>query len=214
MCQAGFDVIDVYPMTDSYPSGTDDVVHYPNHVFNSVETLLEKYKALNNKELGENENKTRIKHCISWRLQKKKKLNLKVLLANFLDCFQSANVEEEWQIYRIRGETFISHEAQFPLSVGGSFMLGAKYLFWKYFVITLFLYKNSVRCSGIEQVALLSKFSNYPFWALALEKEMGPHGDREKTLTRVRFEPTTFGLWSTLFDRFEAEILLTILGSW
>ncbi|KAK2560940.1 hypothetical protein P5673_016057 [Acropora cervicornis] len=65
MCQAGFDVIDVYPMTDSYPSGTDDVVHYPNHVFNSVETLLEKYKAHNNKKLGENENKARIKRCIA-----------------------------------------------------------------------------------------------------------------------------------------------------
>ena len=68
MCQAGFDVIDVYPMTDSYPRGTDDVVHYPNHVFNSVETLLEKYKAHNNKKLGENENKARIKRCIAWRL--------------------------------------------------------------------------------------------------------------------------------------------------
>lgn len=65
MCQAGFDVIDVYPMTDSYPSGTDDVVHYPNHVFNSVETLLERYKAHNNKKLGENENKARIKRCIA-----------------------------------------------------------------------------------------------------------------------------------------------------
>ena len=39
MCEAGFDVIDLYPMTDSYPDGTlaNDVVHYPNKVFDTVE---------------------------------------------------------------------------------------------------------------------------------------------------------------------------------
>lgn len=64
MCEAGFDVIDVYPMTDSYPGGTEDVVHYPNHVFNAVEKLLEKYKANKNKRLEQNEKKSRIKRCI------------------------------------------------------------------------------------------------------------------------------------------------------
>lgn len=46
MCQAGFDVIDVYPMTHSYPEGTldSDIVHYPNKVFDAVVTLVENYK--------------------------------------------------------------------------------------------------------------------------------------------------------------------------
>ena len=64
MCEAGFDVIDVYPMTDSYPGGTEDVVHYPNHVFNAAEKLLEKYKANKNKRLEQNEKKSRIQRCI------------------------------------------------------------------------------------------------------------------------------------------------------
>ena len=48
MCQAGFDVIDVYPMTDSYPRGTLDEVHYPDRVFHLMETMLEKYKTNGN----------------------------------------------------------------------------------------------------------------------------------------------------------------------
>ena len=64
MCRAGFDVIDVYPMTDSYPGGTTDEVHYPNHVLSTMETLLEKYKVENNKRVGQNEKKDRMKRCI------------------------------------------------------------------------------------------------------------------------------------------------------
>ena len=67
MCQAGFDVIDVYPMTDSYPAGTlaNDVVHYPNKVFNTLETLLENYKANRNQRIGTEDSKRRIGRCTS-----------------------------------------------------------------------------------------------------------------------------------------------------
>ena len=47
MCDAGFDVLDVYPLTASYPYGTGssarpkDAVHYEHFVFESVERLLE-----------------------------------------------------------------------------------------------------------------------------------------------------------------------------
>ena len=43
MCRAGIDVIDVYPISDSYPAGTvskSDPVHYLGHVFRDVEALL------------------------------------------------------------------------------------------------------------------------------------------------------------------------------
>ena len=65
MCEAGFDVIDLYPMTDSYPDGTLDVVHYPNKVFDTVETLLERYKMNNNQRLGTNERNRRNRRCTS-----------------------------------------------------------------------------------------------------------------------------------------------------
>ena len=67
MCQAGFDVIDVYPKTDSYPGGTlaNDVVHYPNKVFNTLETLLENYKANRNRRIGTDDSKRRIGRCTS-----------------------------------------------------------------------------------------------------------------------------------------------------
>lgn len=45
MCRAGIDVIDVYPISDSYPAGTislTDPVHYGGHVFRDVEALLYK----------------------------------------------------------------------------------------------------------------------------------------------------------------------------
>ena len=45
MCRAGIDVIDVYPIRDSYPAGTvtqTDPVHYAGHVFRDVEALLYK----------------------------------------------------------------------------------------------------------------------------------------------------------------------------
>jgi len=67
LCEAGFDVIDLYPMTDSYPDGTlaNDVAHYPNKVFDNVETLLERYKMNNNQRLGTNERNRRNKRCTS-----------------------------------------------------------------------------------------------------------------------------------------------------
>ena len=43
MCRAGIDVIDVYPISDSYPAGTvseSDPVHYTGDVFRDVEALL------------------------------------------------------------------------------------------------------------------------------------------------------------------------------
>ena len=43
MCRAGIPVLDVYPVSDSYPDGTisrDDPVHYSSHVFRSVEKFL------------------------------------------------------------------------------------------------------------------------------------------------------------------------------
>ena len=33
MCNAGFDVIDVYPISDAYPNGTLDHVHYEPRAF-------------------------------------------------------------------------------------------------------------------------------------------------------------------------------------
>ncbi|XP_022800409.1 uncharacterized protein LOC111338234 [Stylophora pistillata] len=67
MCQAGFDVIDVYPMTESYPGGTlaNDVVHYPNKVFSALETLFEKYTANRIQRIGTDDNKIRIRRCTS-----------------------------------------------------------------------------------------------------------------------------------------------------
>lgn len=53
MCQAGFKIIDVFPITDSYPQGTgthgangpvkNDIVHYNNLVFSPAEDELEQY---------------------------------------------------------------------------------------------------------------------------------------------------------------------------
>ena len=45
MCRAGIDVIDVYPLTHSFPPGTvskKDPVHYERRVFESVEALIYK----------------------------------------------------------------------------------------------------------------------------------------------------------------------------
>ncbi|XP_022800411.1 uncharacterized protein LOC111338235 [Stylophora pistillata] len=67
MCQAGFDVIDVYPMTDSYPGGTlaNDVVHYPDKVFSTLETLFEKYTVNRIQRIGTDDSKIRIRRCTS-----------------------------------------------------------------------------------------------------------------------------------------------------
>ena len=49
MCQANVPVLDVHPLTDSYPYGTGkpsrpkDAVHYEHFVFDSAERLLEDY---------------------------------------------------------------------------------------------------------------------------------------------------------------------------
>ena len=49
MCKAGFEVLDVFPLTASYMPGPYDVVHYTNEVFNEAENELEEYiKAGNN----------------------------------------------------------------------------------------------------------------------------------------------------------------------
>jgi len=49
MCRANVPVLDVHPLTDSYPYGTGkpsrpkDAVHYQHFVFESAERLLEDY---------------------------------------------------------------------------------------------------------------------------------------------------------------------------
>ena len=40
MCQAGIPVLDVYPMTASYPNGTLDHVHYSANVQRAAEDQL------------------------------------------------------------------------------------------------------------------------------------------------------------------------------
>ena len=47
-CKAGFDIFDIYPLTDSYPGGTGnprnphDPVHYEYHVIQPLEKILER----------------------------------------------------------------------------------------------------------------------------------------------------------------------------
>ena len=60
MCEAGFDVVDVFPITDSYPDGALDQVHYSNDVFSALELLLEKYKVRKNRSVGESEKKDKL----------------------------------------------------------------------------------------------------------------------------------------------------------
>ena len=49
MCNAGFEILDVYPMSASYPEGTDDsfdkhdAVHFKTAVFKPAEQLLFDY---------------------------------------------------------------------------------------------------------------------------------------------------------------------------
>ena len=43
MCQAGFAVLDLFPMSASYEPGTRDILHYWNQVFYTAEDELERY---------------------------------------------------------------------------------------------------------------------------------------------------------------------------
>ena len=49
MCSAGFEILDVFPMSYSYPGGTDerfdkhDAVHFKNTVFKPAEQILYEY---------------------------------------------------------------------------------------------------------------------------------------------------------------------------
>ena len=43
MCQAGFAVLDVFPMSASYEPGTYDILHYTNNVFYTAEDELERH---------------------------------------------------------------------------------------------------------------------------------------------------------------------------
>ena len=45
MCKAGIPVLDVYPMTASYPNGTLDHVHYSDNVQRAAEDQLIKFIA-------------------------------------------------------------------------------------------------------------------------------------------------------------------------
>ena len=65
MCKVGFDVIDVYRLTDSYPHRCVDHVHHDKVVFDMMERMLEQYKAHYNKKLDENDIHGKIKRCIS-----------------------------------------------------------------------------------------------------------------------------------------------------
>ena len=64
MCNAGFDVVDAFPISDAHPNGALDHVHYHPRVFWDLETLLEKYKTQNNEKLDDNKWKNRLKRCI------------------------------------------------------------------------------------------------------------------------------------------------------
>ena len=64
MCNAGFDVVYFYPISDAYPSGALDHVHYDPRVFWDLETLLEKYKTQNNEKLDDKKWENRLKRCI------------------------------------------------------------------------------------------------------------------------------------------------------
>ena len=60
MCKAGFEILDVFPMSASYPEGTDgrydkyDAVHFKETVFKPAEQLLYDYF---NPYMGETKNK-------------------------------------------------------------------------------------------------------------------------------------------------------------
>ena len=43
MCKAGFIVLDVYPVSSSYPRGTLDGVHFSDIVFNPAADALERF---------------------------------------------------------------------------------------------------------------------------------------------------------------------------
>ena len=64
MCNAGFDVVDVYSISDASPDGGLDHVHYDPRVFWDLGTLLEKYKTQNNEKLDDNKWKNTLKRCI------------------------------------------------------------------------------------------------------------------------------------------------------
>ena len=64
MCNAGLDVVDVFPISNAYPNGTLDRAHYDPRVFWDLETLLEKYKTQNNEKLDDNKWKNGLKRCI------------------------------------------------------------------------------------------------------------------------------------------------------
>ena len=64
MCNAGFDVIDIYPVSDGYPNGAVDHVHYEPRAFWALHTLLEKYKTQNNEKLHDNKRNNTLKRCI------------------------------------------------------------------------------------------------------------------------------------------------------
>jgi len=62
MCRAGFEVLDVYPLSASFPNGTDnshdpfDSVHYKDSVFKPAEEILLEYFSLWNDERSYKEN--------------------------------------------------------------------------------------------------------------------------------------------------------------
>ena len=55
MCRAGIEILDVYPLTASYPGGALDMVHYADSVFATAEQLLERRKAQSSKILNHKE---------------------------------------------------------------------------------------------------------------------------------------------------------------
>ena len=62
MCRARFEVLDVYPLSASFPNGTDnshdpfDSVHYKDSVFKPAEEILLEYFSLWNDERSYKEN--------------------------------------------------------------------------------------------------------------------------------------------------------------
>jgi hypothetical protein len=50
MCNAGIEVLDVYPLSASYPYGTLDITHYNDEVFVAAEMELGRFVMAGSKE--------------------------------------------------------------------------------------------------------------------------------------------------------------------
>ena len=65
MCKAGFDVVDVLPLTHSYPKGTIDHVHYRHSVFIPLENMMEKLKVDRDQFYQQDGRPNTMKRCVT-----------------------------------------------------------------------------------------------------------------------------------------------------